>query len=74
MDRQRVTMTNASSIVDELFSLNEPWRSRFLDLIADWAAQDSGRQPPTRRQVASWLDDCGLYRDVARVLRTWSGL
>lgn len=63
----------AKSLTDALFSLEEPWRGRFLDLVANLATSwtwDS--QLPTRKEVASWLiADLELYREVKLLLDAW---
>lgn len=67
------TVREVESLVEALFSLGEPWRSRFLVLIASWATGGSwnGRQPK-REEVAAWLrGDLGLYREVNLLLNAW---
>ena len=64
----------AKSLTATLFSLEEPWQSRFLDLVANqatgWAW--NGR-PPTQDEVTTWLGDTDLYREIARLLHVWQG-
>ena len=64
----------AKSLADTLFSLEEPWRSRFLYLVANqatgWAW--NGR-PPTQEEVTTWLGDVDLYQETARLLYVWQG-
>ncbi|MFQ6099925.1 MAG: hypothetical protein ACE5OS_01645 [Anaerolineae bacterium] len=62
----------AKSLTDTLFSLEEPWRSRFLNLVANQAtgwAWDG--QPPTPDEVTTWLGDWGLYQQVTSLLYEW---
>ena len=62
-------------LTDELYALDEPWRSRFLTLIASIAAGHghSGRIPD-RRQVTTWLrQDVALQQQVRQMLKTWGG-
>lgn len=63
----------ARSLAEALFSLEEPWRDRFLVLVAnlatDWAWD--GR-PPGWEEVTDWLSaDLDLYRRVKMLLDTW---
>jgi hypothetical protein len=63
------------SLTQALFSLAEPWRARFLNLVADSATnwQWNGL-PPTRDQVKDWLTGCpALFRQVRTLLDTWQG-
>jgi len=61
-------------ITDEILSLEEPWRSRFLALIASRATgkRDWGDAMPTREDVISWLQDLDLRCTVRRMLDAWS--
>ena len=63
----------AKSLTDALFSLEEPWRGRFLDLVANLATSWAwDGQDPTRKEVASWLSgDLDLYREVKQLLDAW---
>jgi hypothetical protein len=59
-------------VTDTLFSLDEPWRSRFLALVARTAIGESWNGSlPERTQIATWLRDLRLYRDVTRLLEAW---
>jgi len=61
-------------LVDALYSLGEPWRSRFLDLVANRATGGAwrGRQP-AREDLLIWFGtDLRLYREVALLLQTWT--
>jgi hypothetical protein len=63
-----------NSLTDSLFSLEEPWRSRFLTLLANRArGWRRDEQLPTREEVATWLDDQGLCREVELLLSVWRG-
>jgi hypothetical protein len=64
----------ADSLAEALFSLAEPWRSRFLAFLAERAtrwAWDGGT--PSRQQVAVWLGDSSLYEVMALMLCRWAG-
>ncbi|MGD1995067.1 MAG: hypothetical protein PVI59_17890 [Anaerolineae bacterium] len=61
------------SLVEDLFSLDEPWRGRFLILVADRATRGTWSQRlPQPTEVKTWLgEDTGLYRQVSLMLRIW---
>jgi hypothetical protein len=64
----------ADSLADALFSLAEPWRSRFLAFLAERATRwDWDGRPPTRQEVAMWLGDSALYEVMVLMLHRWSG-
>ena len=60
------------SLTKDLFSLEEPWRSRFLELVAnetmDWEWEG---QSPTQEEVATWLSDGDLHQKVMQILNAW---
>jgi len=60
-------------LADRIGALNEPWRSRFVDLITVRAggARTCG-SPPRRTQLALWLSDRQLSRMIRLMLRTWT--
>jgi hypothetical protein len=62
----------AGSLAESLFHLPEPWRDRFLILVAFRAVGrvNDGR-PPTREDVTTWLADLNLYREVMLMLSSW---
>ncbi len=65
----------AEHLTEALFCQEEPWRSRFLTLVAHYAngqAEDGGL--PTREEVIAWLGKrpC-LCSWVAQLLMTWHG-
>ena len=62
-------------LTEALFSLDEPWRARFLDLVAKQATRWKwdGRQPE-REEVTAWLGASpGLYQEVTLLLNAWQG-
>jgi len=70
---QDVMKESVESLVEALFSLEEPWRSRFLVLVGNWATGWSrdGRQPG-REEIAAWLQaDLSLCREVRLLLDAW---
>jgi hypothetical protein len=72
--KKRVGMRGRiESLAEELFSLEEPWQGRFLDLVAnlatDWAW---GGPRPTWEKVTAWLGaDLSLYQETRLLLNAW---
>lgn len=68
-----VIQSKVESLVEQLFSLEEPWRTRFLALVRNWATGNSqGDWIPQPQQVTSWLlEDAILCRDIAALLYAW---
>jgi hypothetical protein len=66
-------VVSVDSLTDDLFSLEEPWRSRFLTLVASratWRAEVI--QQPTPEEVAAWFaSNPALYRWTSVLLRMW---
>ena len=65
--------TEAEALAKDLFSLEEPWRSRFLDLVANMATRWKGNgHQPTREEIVAWLGgNPALYREIRVLLRAW---
>jgi hypothetical protein len=52
--------------------MDEPWRGRFLTLLADQATGGTwGEEPPGHEQVAAWLDDPALFSMIGQMLDAW---
>jgi hypothetical protein len=68
--------TLTESVIDGMYSLEEPWQSRFLDLTAAMAnGGKSNGQRPTRGEVASWLEaNPALCREMRQLLYAWRGM
>lgn len=66
-------VVSVDSLTDDLFSLEEPWRSRFLTLVASRATWRSEvAQQPTPEEVAAWFTaNPALCRWTSVLLRTW---
>jgi hypothetical protein len=63
------------SVTEALFCLEEPWRGRFLILLANLATKWAwnGRLPE-REDVAGWLrTNRDLRQQVRMLLDTWQG-
>lgn len=60
-------------LAEMMFSLDEPWRSRFLELVTNMAVNRPKRQQqPTKREVANWLNtNPSLYQDIRYMLNAW---
>jgi hypothetical protein len=60
-------------LVEALLSIEEPWRSRFLDLTANLATGWTwDGQQPNRAALTSWLQaDPDLGRKVRVMVRAW---
>ena len=62
-------------LVEDLYALDEPWRTRFLVFIAKLA---TGRQwddhTPSRSTTEAWLAErVWLQKQIAQMLNTWVG-
>ena len=66
-------MAACESLANALYALDEPWRGRFLELVAEMATRGgwNGRRPK-RDDIVSWLStDHALFRQTERLLDTW---
>jgi hypothetical protein len=63
------------SLAEDLFSLDEPWRGRFLRLVATRVMmQVEDRQQPTPEEVSAWFAaDPSLRRRISLLLYLWQG-
>jgi len=61
------------SLVEALFSLQEPWRDRFLGFVVNQATNKSwSRQSPTQEEINTWLHrNPALYQDIRYMLHVW---
>jgi hypothetical protein len=61
------------SLAQLVFSLEEPWQGRFLDVVANMTTtKTKAKRPPTQKEVATWLDASpSLYQDVRYMLDAW---
>jgi hypothetical protein len=67
-----VEMSRAVSVTERVYALDEPWRSRFLQLIASHAQLRRTETPPTRADVLVWLSDEHLNEQIRLMLHTWT--
>lgn len=71
--RRTLTTGQTESLTPVIFSLEEPWRSRFPLWLSDRANGGCGTRLPSQRQGAVWLDDKAPSRKVAVLLDKWLG-
>ncbi|MGC9346794.1 MAG: hypothetical protein ACP5JG_01540, partial [Anaerolineae bacterium] len=61
---------SARSLVEDILSLEEPWRCRFVELMVDRRrATTDGSVNPTRAQMIAWLCDDELYQEIRTLYR-----
>jgi hypothetical protein len=70
-----VPRRKAELLTAALFSLEEPWRGRFLSLVANLATRWKWQaQEPTPEEITAWLGmNPALYQQVKSLLYTWQG-
>ena len=63
----------ARSLVADVLSLDEPWRSRFVELMAERRNVVARRDAmPTQDQMVAWLCDDELYQEIRTLYRLWT--
>ena len=62
----------AATVADVILSLAEPWRTRFVTLVARYAGVEGSAEPPSREDMVVWLQDEDLYDKIRLMLRTWT--
>ena len=68
------TFTRAELLAENLFSLADPWRDRFLTFVAQQAlGQMWDGQLPTQKELATWLYKDNLHQTVALLISNWEG-
>jgi hypothetical protein len=62
-----------AQLAEELDALEEPWRTRFLVLIAELATGRQWRdQTPSRSTTQTWLTEhVWLQRQISQMLEAW---
>lgn len=64
----------AKRLTEQILTLKDPWRHRFLDLVARLATGGAWEEEPTRADVEAWLRTSPrLRRDLRLILTTWVG-
>ena len=70
--KDHIVLTEGTELLTD--ALEEPWRGRFLNLVAN---QATGRawdeRVPTRKEVATWLGDGDLHQEIKLLLNVWQG-
>jgi len=62
-----------SLLADRIYELDEPWRTRFIELIAQRVdATVPARRSPSRTQIGVWLCDRQVAHLVELMLRAWA--
>jgi hypothetical protein len=66
-------MAACESLADALYALEEPWRGRFLSLVAEMATSGGWNEKrPRRDDIVSWLStNHALFRQTERLLDAW---
>ena len=59
-------------VTERVYALDEPWRSRFLQLIATCALAEPSAGTPSRADVLGWLNDQELNELITVMLRSWT--
>jgi hypothetical protein len=74
-EKRVVPRRQAESLAAALFSMQEPWRSRFLSLVANLATRWKWEaREPTPEEITVWLGaNPVLYQQVKSLLYTWQG-
>ena len=67
-----VEMSQAVVVANRVYALDEPWRSRFLKLIASYALIAEANATPSRAEVLTWLGDEQLNEQIRLMLHTWT--
>ncbi len=62
----------AATVTDGILSLAEPWRTRFVVLVARYAGVDRVAESPSREDIIAWLEDEDVYDKIRLMLRTWT--
>jgi hypothetical protein len=62
----------AVKVADGVLSLTEPWRSRFVELIARYAGVEDAAGSASREDIVAWLEDEDLNEKIRLMLRTWT--
>jgi hypothetical protein len=67
-----LTRCHVDDIVTQVYALDAPWRTRFLEVIAGLMGEEGAE--PDRDQVTQWLmEDAQLRSNVTSMLHSWRG-
>jgi hypothetical protein len=67
-----VDPSRAVWVTERVYALDEPWRSRFLHLIASYAQTRQPSNTPSRADVLRWLGDERLNEQISLMLHSWT--
>lgn len=71
-EREMEMQGRAEVLAATLFSLEEPWRSRFLTLVANMSTEWTwSGQLPQRQEIVDWLSDRSVYYATRSMLQSW---
>lgn len=69
----RVPVERARALAESILALCDPWRTRFLELIARYLGADVELDSLEVEQLAGWLVDEVLHERIGVMLRAWMG-
>ena len=70
-----IVNTNTDLLIENLFSLDEPWQSHFLHYIAERVTGNEWQgDKPQPEVVRIWLSNQGLQKEIRMMLNSWRGL
>jgi hypothetical protein len=73
--KRRMSAVTMDSLTEALFSLDEPWRGRFLSLVVTRVSMwTEDRSQPTPEEVSACFEaDPSLRRRISSLLYLWQG-
>lgn len=69
---ESVDRMQATLVAEGIYALDEPWRSRFVRLVATYARKPAHTDLPSKDDVLTWLYDPCLNEQIRLMLRTWT--
>lgn len=64
---------DAMRLADRILALDEPWRSRFVDLVAEQVGEQvPGEEVAWRDALMGWLMHHQVYRFIGAMVCTWT--
>ncbi len=69
---ERVPMERARGLAENILNLCDPWRARFVELIARYVGADTEGGPVALEELAGWLVDEDLHERIGLMLRSWT--
>ena len=67
--------THIDTLTEGILTLDEPWRGRFLALLAQ-RAHEKGQtgHPQSHEHIAQWLHDADIYHEFVVLLDEWQAI